>query len=249
VRRDHRQPDQLRPIVIRRPFTQSAPGSVLMQAGGTVVLCTASVSDDLPPWRKSAPNPAGWVTAEYAMLPGSTSPRKPRDRGQPDGRGIEIQRLIGRSLRAVVDLAALGPRTITVDCDVLQADGGTRTLSITGGFIALVDAAASIRADGFDFRRVFRDSVAAVSTGVVDGQILLDLDYSEDSRAEVDQNVVLTGSGEFVEVQGTAERGTFSRRDLEAQLDLAAAGVADLTALQRRELGSRWPLDTPGSLC
>lgn len=249
MRRDQRAADQLRPIVIRRPFASAAPGSVLMQAGQTVVLCTASVAEEVPPWKSAADPPSGWVTAEYAMLPGSTAPRKPRDRGRPDGRATEIQRLIGRSLRAVVDLEALGSRTITVDCDVLQADGGTRTLSITGGFLALVDAVASIEAPGFDPRRVFRDSVAAVSTGIVDGQILLDLDYAEDSRADVDQNVVMTGSGRFIEVQGTAERGTFSLEELTAQLALAERGIRELTELQQRELAERWPLDTPGRLC
>lgn len=208
-----------------------------------MVLCTASVVEDVPPWKKKDPVPTGWVTAEYNMLPGSTSPRKPREKGQPDGRSTEIQRLIGRSLRAVIDFAALGPRTVTVDCDVLQADGGTRTLSITGGFIALVDAVAAVAAEGFDYRRVFRDSVAAVSTGVLNGQILLDLNYAEDSRAAVDMNVVMTGRGEFIEVQGTAERGTYSRAELDAQLEAAEAGIRTLTDLQRRELGSRWPLD------
>ncbi|MCA9053573.1 MAG: ribonuclease PH [Planctomycetaceae bacterium] len=249
MRHDQRQADQLRPIVVRRPFTQTAPGSVLIQAGRTMVLCTASVSEEVPPWKKSANPPTGWVTAEYNMLPGSTSPRKPRERARPDGRSTEIQRLIGRSLRAVVDFAALGPRTITVDCDVLQADGGTRTLSITGGFIALVDAAASISAEGFDFRRVFRDSVAAISTGVLHGKLILDLDYREDSTADVDMNVVMTGAGEFVEVQGTAERGTYTQGELIGQLALASAGIQELTTLQRRELGERWPLDTSEGLC
>jgi ribonuclease PH len=249
VRHDQRSPDQLRPITIQRPFASAAPGSVLIQAGGTIVLCTASVSEDVPPWKKLADPPTGWVTAEYDMLPGSTSPRKPRERGKPDGRSTEIQRLVGRSLRSVIDFVALGPRTVTIDCDVLQADGGTRTLSITGGFIALVDAVASVKSPGFDFRSVFRDSVAAVSTGILNGQVLLDLNYAEDSRAEVDMNVVMTGSGAFVEVQGTAERGTYSQSELNEQLALATAGIRDLTALQRRTLGDRWPLDTSGGMC
>ncbi len=249
MRHDQRAPGQLRPITIQRPFASAAPGSVLMQAGGTIILCTASVSEEVPPWKKHADPPTGWVTAEYNMLPGSTSPRKPRERGKPDGRSTEIQRLIGRSLRSVIDFAALGPRTVTVDCDVLQADGGTRTLSITGGFLALVDAVSSVTEPGFDPRRVFRDSVAAISTGILDGQILLDLDYAEDSRAEVDMNVVMTGSGRFVEVQGTAERGTYSQSELNGQLELATAGIRELTALQGRELGSRWPLDTLPGMC
>ena len=249
MRHDQRSSDQLRPITIQRPFASAAPGSVLIQAGGTIVLCTASVAEDVPPWKKVADPPTGWVTAEYNMLPGSTSPRKPRERGKPDGRSTEIQRLIGRSLRAVIDFRALGARTVTVDCDVLQADGGTRTLSITGGFIALVDAIASVDVEGFDFRCVFRDSVAAISTGILEGEPLLDLDYREDSTAEVDMNVVMTGSGAFVEVQGTAERGTYSQQELTAQLELAAAGIRELTEYQQRELGERWPLDTSGALC
>ncbi|MGH7128893.1 MAG: ribonuclease PH, partial [Planctomycetaceae bacterium] len=179
MRAENRRADELRPISIQRHFTQAAPGSVLIRAGRTIVLCTASVEQTVPPWKALDETPTGWVTAEYNMLPGSTSPRKRRDRGQIDGRTTEIQRLIGRSLRAVVDFAALGPRTITVDCDVLQADGGTRTLSITGGFLALADAIASLRTELPSDRAVLTDSVAAVSVGVVDGELLLDLDYSE----------------------------------------------------------------------
>lgn len=249
VRPDQRLPDQLREITLQRPFASAAPGSVLIQAGRTIILCTASVSEEVPAWKKLASPPTGWVTAEYNMLPGSTSPRKPREGAKPDGRSTEIQRLIGRSLRSVIDFVALGPRTVTVDCDVLQADGGTRTLSITGGFMALVDALASVTAPGFEYRRVFRDSVAAVSTGILDRQVLLDLNYAEDSRAEVDMNVVMTGSGQFVEVQGTAERGTYSQAELNAQLALATAGIRELTSLQRRELGPRWPLDTSRGVC
>jgi ribonuclease PH len=238
LRHDGRQPDQLRPLRIQRDFPSAAPGSVLISAGNTVILCTASVGNDLPPWKLALENPTGWVTAEYNMLPGCTAPRKAR---RQDGRATEIQRLIGRSLRAVVDFVALGPRLVTVDCDVIQADGGTRTLSITGGFIAMVDALASVDSPGFDYRRVFTDSVAAVSVGVHDGQAVLDLDYPEDSRAEVDTNVVMTGRGEFVEVQGTAERGTFSRETLDLQLELAAKGVVELTRHQKNALGPRWP--------
>jgi len=245
TRHDGRQPDELRPITVERPFRSAAPGSVLIAAGGTSILCTASVDDEVPPWKRHDDNPTGWVTAEYSMLPGSTAPRKRRDRGgKIDGRSTEIQRLIGRSLRSVVDMAALGPRTINVDCDVLEADGGTRTLSITGGFIALVDAVASIEGLNGQLRRVFTDSVAAISVGMFDRQILLDLNYHEDSRAEVDMNVVMTGSGQFVEVQGTAEGQTFSRQELDQQLAIAEAGIAGLTSIQREVLGEKWPLDS-----
>jgi ribonuclease PH len=242
IRRDGRRTGDLRPITIERHYTNTSAGSVLMRAGDTVVLCTASVDESLPPWMKKDAT-RGWVTAEYNMLPGSTSPRKPRERaGKVDGRTTEIQRLIGRSLRAVVDLEALGPRMITVDCDVLQADGGTRTLSITGGFIALVEAVASVTAAITGTRPVFRTSVAAVSLGLVDSRLLLDLDYSEDSRAQVDCNIVMTGAGEFVEVQGTAEGATFTRAQLDAQLELAQNGIERLTDLQRSTLGSLWPI-------
>jgi ribonuclease PH len=177
------------------------------------------------------------------MLPGSTAPRKPRERqGKVDGRTTEIQRLVGRSLRSVVNLEALGPRMITVDCDVLQADGGTRTLSITGGFIALADAVASLEGKIASLRAFFRTSVAAISLGLVDQQLLLDLDYSEDSRAQVDCNIVMTGSGEFVEIQGTAEGRTFTQAQFDAQLALAREGIARITAMQREALGSSWPL-------
>ena len=244
TRHDGRATNQLRPITIERPFRSAAPGSVLIAAGRTTILCTASLEDDVPPWKRHDENPTGWVTAEYNMLPGSTAPRKRRDRsGKVDGRSTEIQRLIGRSLRAVIDMAALGPRTITVDCDVLEADGGTRTLSITGGFIALVDAVQSIPEMNGAARNIFVDSVAAVSVGVVDRQILLDLDYVEDSQAEVDMNVVMTGSGRFIEVQGTAERHSFSRDELDSQLAQAEAGITGLTDIQRQELAGKWPLD------
>lgn len=241
MRHDGRDSVQLRPIHIERPYYGAAPGRLLIQAGRTTILCTASLSTDLPPWKLNQEIPTGWVTAEYNMLPGCTTPRKAR---RADGRATEIQRLIGRSLRAVVDFAALGPRVITIDCDVLEADGGTRTLSITGGFIALVDAVAAVEDPGFDFRRVFRDSVAAVSVGMANGQPVLDLDYIEDSRADVDMNVVMTGAGKFIEVQGTAERRTFDRDLLNAQLDLAEQGIAQLTTLQQEILADKWPLDT-----
>lgn len=236
IRRDGRTWDQLRPICVRRNFTKMSAGSVLIEAGDTVVLCTASIDESLPPWMKDQER--GWITAEYNMLPGSTSPRKSRERsGKVDGRTTEIQRLIGRSLRAVVDLEALGRRQITVDCDVLQADGGTRTLSITGGYIALADAVRSLAERfGPPPRPVLRTSVAAISVGIVSGELLLDLDYSEDSRAEVDSNIVLTGVGDFVEIQGTAEGRTFTQEQLDRLLMLARQGISRLTGIQQESL-------------
>lgn len=236
-----RLPDQLRPVKIRRRFTRSSPGSVLYQAGRTLVLCTASVQQELPLWLQGRGQ--GWITAEYGMLPGSTSPRKPRDReGRLDGRTAEIQRLIGRSLRAVADLHALGERLITVDCDVLEADGGTRTASITGGFIALVDALRGIQSQLPDPHRLpLRDNVAAVSVGLIGGQPALDLDYQLDAAADVDMNVVMSGSGRFVEIQGTSERATFSEGELATLLQLARRGIDRLTELQKEALGSAWP--------
>lgn len=241
MRRDGRSPDKLRPIVVRRHFTAAAAGSVLIQAGRTTVLCTASIDESLPPWKAADANPTGWVTAEYSMLPGSTAPRKKRERGQIDGRSQEIQRLIGRSLRAAVDMAVLGPRTITIDCDVLEADGGTRTASITGGFIALVDALDSIRGKLPADRPLFVNSVAAISVGIIEGSVLVDLDYSEDVRAEVDLNVVMTGKGEFIEIQGTAEGRTFGPALLQEQLQAAQRAIQQLTAIQHEILGDKWP--------
>jgi ribonuclease PH len=233
MRHDGRQAHELRPLRIERHFTRSAPGSVLVQAGRTTVLCTASVAAQLPPWM--AGRQRGWITAEYAMLPGSTDPRKERERGAKlDGRTTEIQRLVGRSLRAVADLDALGQRTITLDCDVLEADGGTRTLSITGALVALVDALRAVLPP--DAKLPLRDTVAAVSVGIREGQPILDLDYAEDSTAEVDMNVVMTGSGRYVEVQGTAEGMAFSRGELDHLLTLAEAGIAELGEAQRRVL-------------
>ena len=242
MRHDKRKTDEIRPFRIKRKFTKTAPGSVLVQAGRTTVLCTASVDDRLPPWMGDADR--GWVTAEYSMLPGSTSPRKRRERGgKIDGRSSEIQRLIGRSLRAVVDLDALGRRMITVDCDVLEADGGTRTASVSGAMIALADAIYSIRSELPDSRQTpFRDSVAAISVGIVDGRAVLDLDYQEDVAAAVDMNVVMTGGGRFVEVQGTGEEATFSEKELSAMLRLARSGIKQLTQIQQQTLGKRWPL-------
>lgn len=237
MRSDNRRYDELRPIEIVRGFTGSAPGSVLIKAGRTTVLCTASIDEGLPPWKMRDPNPTGWVTAEYNMLPGSTAPRKQRERSKVDGRTNEIQRLIGRSLRAIIDFEALGPRTVTVDCDVLEADGGTRTLSITGGYIALADALNSIKSALPTDRPVLKANVAAVSVGVFNGEVLLDLCYVEDSRAEVDMNVVMTSAGEFVELQGTAEQQTFNRDLLNRQVDLAEHGIRKLIELQNQALG------------
>ncbi len=241
MRNDDRKPAELRPVKIRRRFTGAAPGSVLVEAGRTKVLCTASVADEVPPWM--AGESRGWITAEYSMLPGSTAPRKRRERaGKIEGRSSEIQRLIGRSLRAVADLEALGPRAITVDCDVLEADGGTRTLSITGALIAVVDALWSIRtALPQPGRYPLRDSVAAVSVGIVAGKPMLDLAYLEDSAAAVDMNVVMTGAGRFVEIQGTGEEATFSEEELEKMLALARRGLGQITAIQKKALGKRWP--------
>lgn len=239
-RGDGRLWNELRPIAIQRRFTSAAPGSVLISAGCSKVLCTASVETQVPPWL--AGQGTGWVTAEYSMLPGATSPRKQRERSRVEGRSAEIQRLIGRSLRAIVDLGALGERTITVDCDVLQADGGTRTLSITGGFVALVDALRSIQAELPNPGKLpLRDSVAAVSVALWGEDLVLDPNQQEDSQAVVDCNVVMTGSGQFVEIQGTAEHGTFDRLLLERILDLSAQGVGQLTQLQRESLGEDWP--------
>ena len=235
-----RKPNEIRPVKIKRKFTNKTPGSVLYQCGGTVVLCTASVSTDVPPWMRE--DNKGWITAEYNMLPGSTSPRKRRDRNKVDGRTTEIQRLIGRSLRAVANLEALGPRQITVDCDVLQADGGTRTASITGGMIALVDAINSIKKElpnPQDFP--MRDSIAAISVGIVDSKPVSDLDYPMDFAASVDMNIVMTGKGQFVEIQGTGEEATFSEDELSALLKLGKKGIKELTAIQQNAIGKKWP--------
>jgi len=235
---DKREPDQLRPIKIKRRFAGAAPGSVLIQAGRTTVLCSASVEAEVPAWM--AGQHRGWVTAEYNMLPGSTRPRKRRERGgKVDGRSSEIQRLIGRSLRAVTDLTALGERTVTVDCDVVEADGGTRSLSVTGAFVALVDALENTLTA--KTKLPLRDSLAAVSVGIVDGRPLLDLNYAKDVSAEVDMNVVMTGSGRFVEIQGSGEEATFTEKQLTALLRLARGGIRQLTEIQKKALGKRWP--------
>ena len=233
-RRDGREPDELRPITFTRDFTEFAAGSVLVEFGQTRVLCTASTEDRVPGWRRGTGR--GWVTAEYSMLPGSTTERSEREakRGRQSGRTQEIQRLIGRSLRAVTDLATMGEVTITLDCDALQADGGTRTASICGAYVALHDACSRLVGTGQLTGHPLTDGCAAVSVGVVDAIACLDLDYSEDARAEVDMNVVMTGSGRYIEVQGTAEGAPFSRVELDELLRLAEQGIADLVDLQRQ---------------
>ena len=235
-----RKNNELRPVKVKRKFTSTTPGSVLYQSGGTVVLCTASIDEKLPPWM--AESEKGWITAEYNMLPGSTSPRKRRDRSKVDGRTTEIQRLIGRSLRAITNLQALGPRQLTIDCDVLQADGGTRTASITGATIAMIDAIHTIRKSLPDPNHYpLRDSLAAISVGIVKGKAVLDLDYELDFAADVDMNVVMTGKGQFVEIQGTGEEATFSEKELQTLLNLAKRGIKQLTQVQKVALGKIWP--------
>ncbi|MDE0817005.1 MAG: ribonuclease PH [Pirellulaceae bacterium] len=235
-----RRANQLRDISVKRRYTNKAPGSVLFRGGDTVVLCTASIEESVPHWMKGSGR--GWITAEYNMLPSSTSPRKRRDRSKVDGRTTEIQRLIGRSIRAVADLDALGERSISIDCDVLQADGGTRTASISGAMIACVDAIHSIRKDLPDPQKYpLRDSVAAVSVGVVAGRCYLDLDYELDYAADVDMNVVMTGGKQFVEIQGTGEEATFDDAQLQSMLSLAGQGIRQLTNIQKTALGARWP--------
>ena len=232
MRADGRRPDELRPIEILPGFVATAHGSALISQGATRVICTASVEEAVPAWMRGRGR--GWVTAEYSMLPASTGQRKARDisRGRLDGRTTEIQRLIGRSLRAVVDMEGLGERTVWLDCDVLQADGGTRCASICGAWVALRLALDGLVAAGTIPAVPLRDSIAAVSVGMVDGRALLDLPYAEDSRAESDMNVVMTGQGRLVEVQATAAGQTFSREELDARLDLAEAGIRRLTAAQ-----------------
>jgi ribonuclease PH len=231
-RADGRALDELRPVTFQRDFTVFAPGSFLVSMGHTKVLCTASVEDRVPPWMRGSGR--GWVTAEYSMLPGSTAERATREaaKGRQSGRTQEIQRLIGRSLRAVCDLVAVGELQVTVDCDVLQADGGTRTASICGAYLALHDAFTRLVTAGRISAHPLTEAVAAVSVGIVDGVPMLDLPYAEDSRAEVDMNVVMTGSGRFVEVQGTAEGLPFTRSELDELLGLAEAGIGRLLAMQ-----------------
>jgi ribonuclease PH len=235
---DGRASDQLRPVTFRRKWLDHAEGSVLVEFGRTRVLCAASVTQGVPRWRKGSG--LGWVTAEYAMLPRSTNTRSDREsvKGRIGGRTHEISRLVGRSLRAAIDYRALGENTIVLDCDVLQADGGTRTAAITGAYVALADAVSYLRDQGALAGEPLVTSVSAVSVGIVDGEAMLDLCYEEDVRAETDMNVVMTGEGAFVEVQGTAESGAFDRTMLDRLLDLASEGCADLTAAQKDALSS-----------
>ena len=239
MRPDGRQPNQMRPVTITRDFLRHAEGSVLIEVGETKVVCAASVEDRVPPFLRDTGQ--GWVTAEYGMLPRATKTRTIRDAtsGRPNGRTFEIQRLVGRSLRGVTDLTVLGPRTIWIDCDVIQADGGTRTTAITGAYIALADALQYLRKNGLIHSLPLKDFLAATSVGVVDGQVVLDLCYAEDSVAEVDMNVVMTGAGKYVEVQGTAEDAPFDRSQLDAMIAAASTGIQDLVALQRRLLAER----------
>lgn len=238
VRADGRVAGALRPVRIERGYTRHAEGSVLIEMGDTRVLCTASVEEKVPPFLRGRGR--GWVTAEYGMLPRSTHTRSEREaaRGKQSGRTQEIQRLIGRSLRAVTDLDALGERQITLDCDVLQADGGTRCAAITGAFIALHDAVSGLLAKGLIRQMALREHVAAVSVGIVGGEPRLDLDYAEDSACDTDMNLVMTASGGIVEIQGTAEVAPFTRAELDLLLELGRQGIAELIAAQRRALGS-----------
>ena len=237
IRSAHRAADALRPVSLERGYTKHAEGSVLVSFGATRVLCTASVEEKVPPHKRGSGE--GWVTAEYGMLPRATHTRSDREaaKGKQSGRTQEIQRLIGRSLRAVVDLKALGERTISLDCDVLQADGGTRTAAITGAWVAAHDAVSWLLGQGRIASSPLRDAVAAVSVGIVEGTPLLDLEYTEDAACDTDMNVVMTGSGGFVEVQGTAEGVPFSRAEMDEMLALASRGIAELVLAQRRALG------------
>lgn len=239
MRPDGRRADEMRPVTIARDFIRHAEGSVLITVGETRVVCTASVEDKVPQFLRETGQ--GWVTAEYGMLPRSTKARTLRETstGRPSGRTFEIQRLVGRSLRGVTDLPALGERTIWIDCDVIQADGGTRTAAISGAFIALADALHTLRENGRIAKLPLKDFVAATSVGVVEGQAMLDLCYAEDAIADVDMNVVMTGSGKFIEVQGTAEEAPFDRSQLDAMLQLAGSGIQQLIGMQRKLLAQR----------
>jgi ribonuclease PH len=236
MRPSQRKPDQLRSIRITRGYTKHAEGSVLIECGDTKVICTASVEERVPPHKKGSGE--GWVTAEYGMLPRSTGERMSREaaKGKQSGRTQEIQRLIGRSLRAVVDLGKLGERTIQIDCDVIQADGGTRTASITGAFVALHDAVTGLMGNGLVKETPLKDFVAAISVGIYQGTPVLDLDYVEDSACDTDMNVVMLGNGHFVEVQGTAEGHPFTRAEMDELLELAKSGIAQLVEMQRTAL-------------
>lgn len=240
-RPENRSPGQLRPLSFQRGYTRSAPGSVLVQSGRTTVLCTCCVDVKVPDFLVGKGQ--GWLTAEYGMLPGSTNTRKARDKGgKVDGRSVEIQRLIGRSLRAIIDLGNLGERTLWIDCDVLEADGGTRTASINGAFVAVVDALDKLQTTlPVPVNQILTDSVAAISVGILNGEALLDLEYVEDRDAEVDLNLVMTGRGQFIEVQGTGEEATYSRAQLNELVDVGEQGIAEITKLQKQALGAAWP--------
>ena len=233
---DGRAADELRPIEMDLGFVENPTGSCLIRMGRTMVLCTVHLAEQVPGWLRG--RGSGWVTAEYSLLPGSTDTRSDREavRGRLSGRTMEIQRLIGRSLRAVTDLEALGERALLVDCDVLQADGGTRTAAITGAYVALAAACRRLRENDLIARDPLRDSVAAISVGIVDGAVLLDLPYEEDARADVDLNLVRTGSNQFVEIQGTGESATFDQTQLDAMLEVGAKGIAELTRIQQKVL-------------
>jgi len=237
LRKNGRQEEELRDVKITRNFLKYPQGSVLIEMGGTKVICTATLEGRVPPFLRNSGK--GWLTAEYAMLPMATQERNQREsvRGQIGGRTHEIQRLIGRSLRAVTLLDSFGENTVYIDCDVIQADGGTRTASITGSFVALVDLFRKMKEDGKCEIMPVRDFVSAVSVGIIDGQLLLDLEYEEDSRADVDMNVVMTGAGEFIEVQGTAERVPFAQDRLTAMIEMAGRGIRKLTEIQKETLG------------
>ena len=239
IRSDKRQPDELRRVRIRKNYVRSAAGSALCEFGRTRVICVASIDEEVPRWMKEQKVKGGWITSEYQMLPYSTAQRKQREstRGRIDGRSMEIQRLVGRAMRAVIDLEKIGPRTIWIDCDVLEADGGTRTAAITGSFVALALALQKLQRQELIAEWPITQQVAAVSVGLVQGAPLLDLNYEEDSKAAVDMNVVMTGGGEYVEVQGTGEEQTFTGDQLEQMLKLAGKGIRELIALQKRSLG------------
>jgi len=238
LRQDGRMEGQIRPVKISRDFIKYAEGSVLIEMGGTKVICTASVEEKVPPFLKDKGR--GWVTAEYAMLPRATQDRTQREavKGRQGGRTLEIQRLVGRSLRAVTDMAEMGERTVWIDCDVIQADGGTRTASITGAFIALADAFTVLKRRNLIKKRPLTDYLAAISVGKVGGQIMVDLAYEEDSLAEVDMNMVMTGRGRYVELQGTAERAPFEKKDLDEFVAVGWRAIQDLVALQKELVGS-----------
>lgn len=246
TRTDGRKPKQLRPLRIIPSYIKTADGSVLIEVGGTRVICTAKLEDRVPPFLRNSGK--GWITAEYGMLPGSSESRISREssRGKVGGRTHEIQRLIGRSLRSIADLNSLGERTVWIDCDVIQADGGTRTASITGAYVALSEAVRRWQSHGLLKSELIKDAVAAVSIGIVEGKILLDLCYEEDSKADVDMNFVMTGSGKFIEVQGTAESAPFTRRQMENMAEIAQQGIKELLKAQKQVLGSIPIISTNG---